>query len=274
MKTDFNPFLDPAPKEIPLTDSPLVRVIAQVQFPAQLGLVERPTISEIQKAIGAEFPVLEEQKLNSFIFNLAMGEAEGNFQPQSSPELQWRFSHPETGFVLQINSTSITFETGGYTSRTDFFDRFLTCLQNIHKHTPIQFASRLGVRYIDRVPLSRCQAIHTMICPPFRGLSGLPFGRPVLSDLHDFLVPVEKEGGVLHGRMGFLPMNATIDPIVLPPHPEPNWVLDLDLFRQGTMFPFEPEILAKDASSFALRIYGVFRWIVGDEFLKEFGGKP
>jgi uncharacterized protein (TIGR04255 family) len=74
--------------------------------------------------------------------------------------------------------------------------------------------------------------------------------------------------------MGFLPPGATIDPTVLPPLTERNWILDLDLFRQGAMFPFDPETMANDASSFAIRIYGVFRWIVGDEFLKEFGGNP
>ena len=274
MKTDFNPFLDPAPKEIPLPDSPLVRVIAQVQFSTQLGLVERPTISEIQKAIGEDFPVLEEQNLKSFLFELALGENVGKFKPQTSPEPQWRFSHPETGFVLQINSASITLETNRYTSRRDFFRRFQVCLTEIHKRNAIPFVTRLGVRYVDRVPDSRCKDVHTMICPPYQGISGLPFGVPVLADMHDFLVPVERENGLLHARTGFLPKGATIDPSVLPLLDERCWVLDLDLYRQAPpLLPFNPESLVEDASAFALRIYTVFRWFVNDEFLRTFGGK-
>lgn len=275
MKTDFNPFLDPAPAEIPLPESPLVRVIAQVQFPTQLALVERPTISEIQKAIGKDFPVLEEQKLQSYLIEFALGiENEGKLNPQTSPEPQWRFSNPETGFVLQINSSSITLETGRYTSRADFFRLFQICLAEIHGRTPIPFVTRLGVRYVDRVLDSRCKDIHTMICSPYRGISGLPFGIPVLADMHDFLVPIVKENGQLHARTGFMPPLATIDPTVLPPQPERCWVLDLDLYRQAPpMLPFNPEALAEDASAFALRIYTVFRWFVNDEFLRAFGGK-
>lgn len=273
MKTNFNPFLDPAPHEIRLPDSPLVRVIAQVQFSTQLGLVERPVISEIQKAIHEDFPVLDEQNLQSFVFDLAQGENGGKFKSQASPEPQWRFSHPESGFILQINASSITLETSRYTSRADFFRRFQVCLSEIHKHTGIPFVNRLGVRYVDRVPDSRCPRIHTMLCSPFQGLSGLPFGAQALADMHDFMIPVAPENGVLHGRTGFLPKGATIDPAVLPLIEERCWVLDLDLFRQSPpLLPFNPDRLAEDASAFALRIYGVFRWFVNDEFLRTFGG--
>lgn len=273
MKTTVNPFRDPAPEEIPLPDSPLVRVIAQVAFPAQLSLVERPTISEIQKAIGGEFPVLEEQNLRTFILNLTLSEKEGQYQPQATPETQWRFSNPQTGFVLQINTTSITFETSRYTSRNDFFERFRVCLCEIHRQVPLQLTSRLGVRYVDQVPDSKCANIHTMICEPFRGISGLPFDQPPRADLHDFLVPVETEKGVLHARLGFLPANTTIDPTTLPPIQERSWILDLDLFRQGALEPFNPDAMAADASAFALRIYTVFRWIVSKDFLRTFGGR-
>ena len=274
MKTHFNPFLDPAPSEVPLPDSPLVRVIVQVRFPARLELVERPTVSAIQKAIGRDFPVLDEQNLKTFLFELAPGESEGKIKPQASPEPQWRFSHPDTGFVLQINSTSITLETGHYTSRTDFFAKFQSCIEAIHREIPIPLVTRLGVRYVDRVPDSRCKDIHTMICTPYQGISGLPFEVPVLADMHDFMVKLEHENALLHARTGFLPVGATIDPAILDPLAERCWVLDLDLFRQAPpMISFNPEALAADASVFALRIYTVFRWLINKEFLKTFGGK-
>lgn len=274
MKNEFNPFLDPAPSEIHLSDSPLVRVIAQVQFSTQLGLVERPSVSAIQKAIGQDFPVLDEQNLKTFLFELAMGETEGKLKPQTSPEPQWRFSHPDTGLVLQINSTSITLETNKYTSRTEFFAKFRSCLEAIHAAIQMPFVSRLGVRYVDCVPDSRCKNIHEMICAPYRGIAGLPFGVPVLADMHDFMVPVNPENGILHARTGFIPKGSTMDPAVLEPQAERSWVLDLDLFRQGPpLIPFHPEALASDASAFGLRIYAVFRWLVNDDFLRTFGGK-
>ena len=249
-------------------------MIAQVQFPTQLGLVERATVSELQKAVREDYPALEEQNIRSFIFNLTLGgEQEGRFNPQTLPEPQWRFSHPESGYVLTLNASAISLETSRYTSRTEFFRRFRACLAEIHRLNPIPFATRLGVRYVDQVPISRCQNLHTMICAPCQGISGLPWEVPVLADTHDFLVQAVRERGVLHGRMGFLPPGATIDPSVLAPLGESCWVLDLDLFRQGEpTMPFLPDDLADDASTFALRIYAVFRWVVNDQFLATFGG--
>ena len=274
MSTRFNPFLDKAPEEIPLPDSPLVRVIAQVQFSNQLGLVERPTISAIQKALGQDFPALDEQNLQTFLFDLTAGEGGGQIKPQSSPQLQWRFSHPDTGFVLQINSTSVTLETTRYTSRADFFEKFRGCLEAVHRESPLSSVIRLGVRYLDRVPDSRCGDIHALLSEEYRDLTGFAFDVPILADMRDFLVQITPEDGMLHARTGFIPKGATVDPSVLMPLDERSWVLDLDLFRQAPpMIPFQPGVIADAASAFALRIYTVFRWLVNPEFLRTFGGK-
>ncbi len=274
MPAHANPFLGPVPSEVPLEGAPLIRVISQVQFPAQLSLVERTTVSELQKALAASFPILEEQSLRSFVFALNIDGQEGRVQPQTLPQPQWRFFDPEANTALVVNTTSITLDTLQYPGRKRFFERFRTCLDIIHARSPINMASRLGVRYVDRVSDEHLQAIPSLINPLLLGLSGADLGIPVQADMHDFLVELGPERGSLHVRHGFLPPGGTMDPDILPPLAVRNWILDIDLFRQGEMFPFEPQAIGEDAIRFAERIYAVFRWIVTDDFLRAFGGKP
>lgn len=273
MSASANPFLDPAPSEVHLKDSPLIRVIAQVQFPTQLGLVERSTVSGIQKVLAGRFPVLEEQTLKNFIFELSLGEQEGKFTPQNLPQPQWRFQDPHRSTVLVINSTSITLETTRYESRRAFFDTFRACLEAIHGQARFSLANRLGVRYVDQVAGARVKDMVAMINPTLHGISNSPFPVEAQADMHDFLVATPNENASLHVRHGFLPPHGTIDPGVLSPQPSASWVLDLDMFRQGEI-AFDPVALSVDALNFSQRIYAVFRWIVNSDFLKQFGGRP
>ena len=79
--------------------------------------------------------------------------------------------------------------------------------------------------------------------------------------------------GLIQGRWGMLPANATYDPSVLEPVDAPSWFLDLDMFVSSTQ-PFEPESLMNTSRRFAEGIYFVFRQMVTDEFLKFYGGQP
>ena len=53
------PFAGPAPAEVPLPRAPLARVIAQVRFPPNLALDKAEEVSGFQKAIRADYPVLQ-----------------------------------------------------------------------------------------------------------------------------------------------------------------------------------------------------------------------
>ena len=77
--------------------------------------------------------------------------------------------------------------------------------------------------------------------------------------------------GTLVARWGKLPKGMTVDPNIMQPTEEDSWIIDLDLSETSEM-PFDPEALIAKARTYAERIYAVFRWMVTNEFLREYGG--
>jgi uncharacterized protein (TIGR04255 family) len=69
-----------------------------------------------------------------------------------------------------------------------------------------------------------------------------------------------------------VPAQATVDPEI-PPIDGPSWVIDLDMFTPSTQ-SFGTEDLVTKVTRYSERIYGVFRWMVNDEFLRFYGGEP
>jgi uncharacterized protein (TIGR04255 family) len=134
-----------------------------------------------------------------------------------------------------------------------------------------QEAQRLGVRYIDRLTGPAIERISDLVNREVLGVSLTPVGQAAQHVLTDSLFPAEE--GQIRARWGNLPPNGTIDPEALEPDGKPSWVLDLDMFRSGPQ-TFATDELTNTATQFAQRIYTVFRWIVTDEFLKFYGGKP
>lgn len=67
MTADESPLTGPPPTEVPLTDAPLVRVVAQVRFPLVASVEKRDFIGPFQEAIRAEYPVLRPEQSRSFV---------------------------------------------------------------------------------------------------------------------------------------------------------------------------------------------------------------
>lgn len=277
-----NPFLDPSPSEVPLPRPPLVGVLAQVAFPTQLQLIERDTVSRLQQQLSGLLPVLSESNSEVLLFNLQLDGQSGNLFPAKSREIQWHFDHqqgPET-YRLAVGTDSITLHTMRYTSRSDFFKMFEACLQAVHTVLPISLMLRLGVRYIDRLPVNQIN-LSSMVKEELRGISALgEFANNSLS-LHHFQCPAPNEDALMVGRVGILAPGATTDPRVITPQAEATWILDLDMIRQKLQMgmppqavpvPYDIQATVQDAIAFSRRIYTVFRWILTDEFLRSRGG--
>jgi uncharacterized protein (TIGR04255 family) len=84
-------------------------------------------------------------------------------------------------------------------------------------------------------------------------------------------VSAKASPGTFVGRWGKLPRGMTIDPSLLPPSEEDSWIIDLDVSETEEM-SFDVELLITKVRSYAERIYTIFRWMVTDEFIREYGG--
>jgi uncharacterized protein (TIGR04255 family) len=277
-----NPFLDPSPAEVPLRRCPLVRVIAQVTFPTQLQLVERDTVSKLQQELTSLLPVLSESNSEVMLFNFQLNSQSGSFSPTTSKEIQWHFDHqegPET-YRLTVGTESVSLQTMRYTSRSEFFEMFESCLRAVHAVLPIPLMLRLGVRYIDRLPVNEID-LPTMVREELRGVSILgEFANDALS-IHHFQCPTPNEDALIVGKVGVLAPGATTDPRIITPQADATWILDLDMMRQKVQMGAPPQVVPvpydiqstiDTAISFSRRIYTVFRWVLTDEFLRSRGG--
>lgn len=278
-----NPFLDPSPSEVPLPRSPLIAVIAQVGFPTQLQLIERETVSRLQKELSGLLPVLSESNSEVLLLNLQLDGQASAIAPTKSREIQWHFDHQDgpEAYRLEVGTEGITLHTRRYTSRDDFFKMFEACLRAVHTVLPIPLMLRLGVRYIDRLPVNEIN-VSTMVRGELQGLSALGEFAQSSLNIHHFQCPAPREDAVIVGKTGILAPGTTTDPRVIAQQPGATWLLDLDAIRQKFQLsvppqvapvPYDIQATVQDAIAFSRRIYTVFRWVLTDDFLRSRGGE-
>jgi uncharacterized protein (TIGR04255 family) len=261
-----NPLTAPLPKEVPLPNAPLVRVIGQVRFPPVLSLEKRDFVAPLQEAIRKTYPVLRPEQAQSIVLG-PEGMAPGPKQ------IAWRFSDVDGRWRVSVTPEFVAIETTAYMSRNDFLNRLQSVLDTVAEHVKPALAQRLGVRYIDRVTGEALKDIRQLVRPDVLGIVGAPFSGQVLHSLTQtsFELPEAKEQVL--ARWGLVPAGATVDPTAIEPINEPSWVLDVDMFSNEER-PFAPGEIVDAARRYSERLYVVFRWAVTEDFLRRFGGTP
>jgi uncharacterized protein (TIGR04255 family) len=259
-----NPALDAPPREVPLPDAPLVRVIVQVRFPLVVSVERREFIASFQEAIRPEYPVLRPEQTRGLLVTA------GGLTP-TQPKTTWRFWDLTGDWRVSLAPDFVALETTTYRSRADLLRRLRTVLGALHQHVQPALVDRLGVRYIDRITGAAVEQIRELVRPEVRGIAGTPAALQVEHSLTESLFRVG--AAQVLARWGSLPSAATFDAAAIEPIGEPSWIVDLDMFRVES-FPFDVEDLVLEAGRFCERLYTFFRWAVTDEFLRRYGGQP
>ena len=161
--------------------------------------------------------------------------------------------------------------TTEYETRDVFLERFAFLLDVTKQVFAPEPATRIGLRYVNRLvgpPLAR---LADFVRSPVLGLLDTPLGSYATFSLSETLFRSPPENAHLRLRQAFLPTGASIDPTIAPPIGEPSWLLDLDM-SDGTHRPFDVAALASRSRSYAERVYSVFRELVTEEFLRYHGG--
>lgn len=258
--------------QVPLPRSPLVRVIAQVRFPQILAVRDPDKVAALQEPLRPIYPILSQDQVHRI-------ELSGGDTPSIHQGLIWRLADREKDarWRVSLGVDFVALETSAYESRQDFLSRLSTVVAAVERaFNPIS-ASRLGLRYIDRLSDEALDCVTELIRPEVLGLIQPPGNpHPTLGEsvLHlmteaQFLA---QDGARIQGRWGQLPKNATYDPDALEPVARPSWILDLDMFTTESL-PFADEPLLTAARSFAEWLYWLFRQMVTDEFLRFYGGE-
>jgi uncharacterized protein (TIGR04255 family) len=259
-----NPLVDPVPPEIPLSNAPLIRVLSQIRFPNIASIEKQDFIAGFQESIRGLYPILRPEQTQDIVMS-----------PRGVDSLRsymtWRFSDSDGKWRVSLAPQFIALETTSYSSRSDFMDRLRVILEALNTHINPKIVDRIGIRYIDRITDNQLDNIDKLIRKEMLGI----LNTQVASNAQQVLtetglsLPNTKWQMVLH--WGRLPEKATIDPGTIEPIDKPSWILDIDAFSIHRS-QFDPDQLVKDATFYAERIYTFFRWVVEDEFIKQYGG--
>jgi uncharacterized protein (TIGR04255 family) len=258
-----DPLVAPPPTEVPLTNAPLVRVIAQVRFPTILVVEQRDFVASFQEAVRATYPVLRQEQAQSVLVGPA---GVTSVKPQTA----WRFADVDGHWRVSLTPEFLALETTTYTSRKDFLKRLRTVVAALSEHVEPKLIDRLGVRYIDRITGAAVDEIANLVRGEVRGIMGTPAASHAVHAISETMFELDDARVV--ARWGLLPPGATVDPAAIEPAPDKSWILDLDMFSVSPA-PFAVDRVVDNATRYAERIYTLFRWAVTEDFLRRYGGK-
>ncbi len=261
----MNPLAGPPPIEVPLTNPPLVRVIAQVRFPTILSVENSDFIAPFQEDIRAEYPVLRSEQSRS----VSVGE---NGVLGTHANALWRFQDTEGMWRVTLARDFLSLDTGGYNSRDDFLLRLELVVKALVSHVRPEVIDRLGVRYIDRVTGKDLADLPRLVRPEVCGIFSSPLAPQAGHSICEAEFDLPDKSGRLKTRWGLVPSNTTVDPAAIDAVEEASWLLDIDAFLVEQR-KLEVGRVLREARGFAERIYSVFRWTVTDEFLRHYGGE-
>ena len=266
MTDNESPLTGPPPAEVPLTDAPLVRVIAQVRYPLLASVEKRDFIASFQEAIRTEYPVLRPEQSRSVVLG-----QQGVMSTNSNT--MWRFHDTSSAWRVTLAPDFLALETSRYTSREDFLARLKRILDALVTHIDPKVVDRIGVRYIDRVTGDNLDDLARLVRPEVCGVLSTQLGAHAQQSISEAVFMLPKNSGQVTTRWGLVPAHATVDPAAVDPIDERSWLLDVDAFQSETQ-ELDIEVALQQARGFAERIYSVFRWAVTDEFLRRYGGRP
>lgn len=268
----YNPMIDPPPASVDLADAPLYKVIIELKFSEilQIGTTER--VAAFQDRVRLDYPIVN-QRVGLEVLVTSNGVTPSQ-APNTAKVVQlWNFSDLSQNWLVVLSPSSLALVTRSYGSRSDFTDRFRRLLQALMDSFGLPIiGTRLGVRYIDRVVSREGLDFSGLLNREAMGMKSAPFSDLVQLAIGEAMVSAPLESADLRLRWGFLPANTTYDPMTVEGSPNPSWVLDQDMFKEGVFEVFTPDAVLDDIRKFSTRMYGVFRWVITDEFLRTFGG--
>lgn len=252
------------PNEVPLQNAPLERVLAQARFPEQFRIVNAQGIDAFQQAVKKQYPLLKRD-----VAQQVQIDANSGFQ-RVSEQIFYRFLDAQESWRLTLAPNAVTLETESYVSREDLLQRLTLVLEAVQECFDPELALRIGMRYVDRVTGdATLEEIQKYVR---EGVLGI-----ITTDLHDHVrhsiseAALEIEEGEMLLRWGLLPPGGTIDPGIMEAVNKRSWILDIDVYSEQHR-NFSATSLIGSFESLAKRAYSVFRFMITEEFLTEFGG--
>lgn len=248
----MEPFVDPdptAPRNVlRLPDVPRVRyarnfikiAVCEVRFPIVLELESKPPV-KLQRALRKDYPNYELQ--NEFNLGPSGASAERHVYMLKSKKKDW---------TVQVKSDSLSLETSRYVDFNDFLSRFLTLMEASAELTDTDFYMRVGLRYINEIPLKDCSP-SGWVNPKLYAVSADGILGVIDHEMHEFTGTTEfgkylfRHGRAANGANG---TNGTV-----------NYLLDYDYWAENIEVALVSEFLKKANET----NFQFFSWCLGEE---------
>lgn len=191
-----SPLAGPLPPEVPLSSSPLIRVLAQIKFPTILAIGTNDNeIAAFQEKIRPIYPILErEQSFNLYTSPSA--------PPEVRPMVIWRFRDLKNHWQVTLTTEFVTLEALQYLSRADFSVRLENVLAAVQSIYAPSAATRVGVRYVDCIKSPHLEQIEELFKPAVLGIHMSEIGKAADANMTECLLRAEE--GQIQCRWGLL----------------------------------------------------------------------
>lgn len=259
---EISPFTGELIEEIPLASAPLLRVLCQVRWPnvTRLDGDFDAVAQQMGSLLADDFPLSQEHQELEFKIS-----PQGVEQQTGDKVYQW--SSADEAWSLSFSRNFLTLQSDKYTSRTDFFSRFLSCLEVLEKVVKIPLVDRIGFRYVNRIsePLDM-ELLPELVTSDVSGVKSHEDGVTLVHTVSETLYEVVDLQ--LMVRAARLPAGGRLDP-TLAPVPEESWNLDLDASFNRRM-PFSAIEVRDTGLRLSSLAYAYFRSVIQDKFVEHF----
>ena len=257
---------------------PLVQAIGQVQFPQIARLSTLEGVASIQDSLLDSFPYMQQVDVQEL--QVAFGP--GGVNPQATSSKVTHFT-TEDGWTLELNSGSATLTASPavYTSSVAFAERLSQALAALSTVRGLSRCNRLGVRYVNIVPIVEGSDDWTDWFQP----ELLGWAQPSLLSPNSELVAMIAETRMNQNLDGPLAWATKVESVVrhglapkgsvLPlnqPQPlaEDSFILDLDLFINEPQ-AWDRESIVEQYHALHAEIETFFHWALTESGKQEFG---
>jgi len=226
--------------------------VCELRFPTILELDRRPP-SEFQAKIRKIYPFYEGQLLEQ----AGMGGSE-----EILKERRYLFRSKDQRWTVTVRNFSIALETSSYVDFGDFFSRFKQILNNAKELIDADFFTRIGLRYINLVPIEDDNLDGWINPDLIRPAIGGVLGKP------------DKFNSAIHGTLEngqFLMKHGLQQEQGAGANAQKKYLLDFDYASENVeMAAVESRIQSFNEMNFSL-----FTWCLGEKAKKLLGsGTP
>lgn len=238
-------------KQPVLRKSPLSSVVCQMTFPEILGF-DPSAVRPLQVALAADYPVVSREE------GMRVNIVDSSVAPTGEVRQIFSFRDNEDHWAVTLSSDSLALETQRYEDFGDFAQRWHKVCAEVTRAMEITQQNRLGLRYINQIPLDEGFDLHSVLRTELVSLVG---GGPDQTQelVRSFQEAVFKQDdGFVAFRHGLVDAEGT-----------KNYVLDFDYFSEERG-PLDLESQDHTLINFNHGIFNLFKWSVDDATFDAF----